>query len=303
MKIDEMNILFWSLLGFKIGGLEFLWDSPYKEAQDLFEGSKQEIMHMLDEDVPVNESDYHSFAESIVYYYMRNDAEKFSLLMIGRCIQRCGLLKVCKTAKTREEMLELARGCIDPIPTSVVKDKALLFSIIVSNADKSIMEIMPMVYEAVFSNDSVEDDDAAQKNVGKVTDPDQYLFISYSSKDYETAANVREMLENSGIACWMAPASIPGGADYSEVIVDAIEKSSGVVLILTENSQESKWVPKELDIAITADKVIFPVHMDSSAIIKKIHFRITDSQVIEAYGDVSAVFEPLIKAVRALWQK
>lgn len=73
-------------IGFKIGGLEFLWDSPYKEAQDLFEGSKREIMHMLDEDVPVDESDYHSFAESIVYYYMRNDAEKFSLLMIGRCI-------------------------------------------------------------------------------------------------------------------------------------------------------------------------------------------------------------------------
>lgn len=111
------------------------------------------------------------------------------------------------------------------------------------------------------------------------------------------------MLENSGIACWMAPASIPGGADYSEVIVDAIETSSGVVLVLTENSQESKWVPKELDIAITADKVIFPVHMDFSAIIKKIHFRITDSQVIEAYGDVSAVFAPLIKAVRALWNR
>ena len=110
------------------------------------------------------------------------------------------------------------------------------------------------------------------------------------------------MLENSGISCWMAPASIPGGADYSEVIVDAIEKSSGVVLVLTENSQESKWVPKELDIAITADKVIIPIHMDSSSIINKIHFRITDSQVIEAYGDVSSVFEPLIKAVRALWK-
>lgn len=122
-------------IGFKIGGLEFLWDSPYKEAQDLIEGSKREMMHMLDEDVPVDESDYHSFAESIVYYYMRNDAEKFSLLMIGRCIQRCGLLKVSKTAETREEMLELARGCIGPIPTSVVEDKALLFSMIVRNAE------------------------------------------------------------------------------------------------------------------------------------------------------------------------
>ena len=37
MRIDEKSIFYWSLLGFKIGGLEFLWDSPYKEAQDLFE--------------------------------------------------------------------------------------------------------------------------------------------------------------------------------------------------------------------------------------------------------------------------
>lgn len=37
MKIDEKNIYFWSLLGFKIGRLEFLWYSPYKEAQDAFE--------------------------------------------------------------------------------------------------------------------------------------------------------------------------------------------------------------------------------------------------------------------------
>ena len=136
-------------------------------------------MHMLDEDVPVNESDYHAFSESIVYYYMRNDAEKFSLLMIGRCVQRCGLLKICKTAETREEILQLARGCIAPIPTSVVDDKALLFSIIMRNADKSLMEIMSMVYEAVFSNDNAEEDDEARVDEEKLTDQKRYLFISY----------------------------------------------------------------------------------------------------------------------------
>ena len=119
--------------------------------------------------------------------------------------------------------------------------------------------------------------------------------------DHDIATNIRNMLEKTGIMCWMAPESIPAGADYSEVIIDAIENSSEVVLVLTENSQESKWVPKKLDIAITSDKVIFTLHMDTSTIVKKIHFRITDSQVIEAYGDVSSVFEPLVKGVRALW--
>lgn len=47
----------------------------------------------------------------------------------------------------------------------------------------------------------------------------------------------------------------------------------------------------------------FSGRVDAQESIKKIHFRITDSQMIEAYGDVGAVFEPLIKAVRALWNR
>ncbi len=299
MKIDEKSMFFWGLLGFKIGRLEFLWDSPYKEAQAVFEESKNEILRMVGDEVPVNETDYKAFAESITYFYMKNDVEKFSLLMIGRCIQRCGLLSACKGTEARNEMLHLASSCLDSIPISVVKDKDLLFSTIVKNHNKSFTEIMSMLYEAVLSEEDSEQSEYASVEK-KNKDLDGYLFISYSSKDYETAMKIREFLEDNGIRCWMAPASILGGMDYSEVIVDAIERSSGVVLVLTDNSQESKWVPKELDIAITADKIIIPVHTDSSAIIKKMHFRITDSQVIEAYGDVSSVFDPLIKAARIL---
>lgn len=255
---------------------------------------------MVDAEVVIDETNYQTFAESIVYYYMKNDMEKFSLLFIGKCIQTCGLIQLCKNVDSKERMIELARNCIAPVPTSVVRDKSLLFSIIVKNYDKSLVEIIPIIYEAVFSDDNVEND-ISEKSTEKISNVNKYLFLSYSSKDYDIAENIREMLENRGISCWMAPISIPGGADYTEVIVDAIEKSSGIVLMLTENSQRSKWVPKELDIAITADKVIIPVHMDSSEIMKKIHFRITDSQMIEVYGDISSVFEPLVDAVHNLW--
>jgi len=39
------------------------------------------------------------------------------------------------------------------------------------------------------------------------------IFISYSSKDYETAVTTRRFLENNGIPCWMAPESVPMGGD------------------------------------------------------------------------------------------
>lgn len=302
MKIDEKNTYFWTGLGFKIGRLEFLWDSPYKECQDEFESAEKEILNLLDAEVPVKESSYPEFAESIVYHYMKNDIEKFSLLMIGRCIQRCGLLKACKDDKTREMMTELARGCLTPIPSFVVKDQSSLFSLIKNNSDKSLAELTSMIYKIITSGKSNVSSEF-EKRDKKTTAQDKYIFVSYSSKDYDVAENIKSMLEDKGISCWMAPSSIPVGADYSEVIVDAIEGSSGVLLVLTENSQESKWVPKELDIAITADKSVFPVHMDSSKINKKIHFRITDSQVMEAHGDIDSIAEPLAKAIQTYWNK
>lgn len=52
------------------------------------------------------------------------------------------------------------------------------------------------------------------------------IFISYSSRDYNTAETIRKVLENNGIECWMAPESIPMGSDYAREIPDAIEKCS-----------------------------------------------------------------------------
>ena len=77
------------------------------------------------------------------------------------------------------------------------------------------------------------------------------VFISYSSKDTDAANAVRMMLQNNGIDCWMAPESIAMGEDYSNAIPKAIEVCDLFLLILSANSQGSKWVPKELDSAIS----------------------------------------------------
>lgn len=31
------------------------------------------------------------------------------------------------------------------------------------------------------------------------------IFISYSSRDYDTARTIKKVLESNGIECWMAP--------------------------------------------------------------------------------------------------
>ena len=79
-----------------------------------------------------------------------------------------------------------------------------------------------------------------------------YAFISYSTKNQTSADAIRELFNRNGIETWMAPYDIPAGSEYAEVIHDAIIKSSCLVLMLTDMSQNSKWVKKEVNNAIDA---------------------------------------------------
>jgi len=289
--IDKRKCEYWLLVGFKLARLEFIWGSIFEEAQKAFEPSKREICSMLQgEPIEIDETNYRTFCDSIMYYFMRNDIEVFSLLLIGNSMQRACLIDAAK-GEEKQEMEALARTSLNPIPSEIVEDKDLLFSVIFLNRNNDFNELFSAVIEILQSEEISTVVSNDKKDNG-------YIFISYSSKERETAQLICEMLEKAGISSWMAPESIPTGAEYTEAIVDAIEGSAGVLLVLSDNSQNSQWVPKELDIAISSEKIIFPIHIDESSIIKKIHFRLTDSQVIEAYGRLDQALEKLIRDIK-----
>ena len=120
------------------------------------------------------------------------------------------------------------------------------------------------------------------------------IFISYSSRDYNTAQTIRKVLENNSIECWMAPESIPMGSDYACEIPDAIEKCSAFLLVLSKCAQESNWVPKELDLAITYNKVIIPFQIDDEMLTKPFNFRLTNVQRIEAFHNLEQAYDQLL---------
>lgn len=71
-----------------------------------------------------------------------------------------------------------------------------------------------------------------------------YAFISYSSKNKSEADAVRALFARNDIDTWMAPYDIPAGAEYAEVLYDALIGCACLVLILTDPSQNSSWVKK-----------------------------------------------------------
>ena len=123
------------------------------------------------------------------------------------------------------------------------------------------------------------------------------VFISYSSLDKAIADEVRAVLEKNGFRVWMAPEDILAGSDYGEAIPEAIQGCQAFLFLLTKNSQESKWCPKELDLAIGYGKPVVPFHLDRSAVKSSFNFRLSNIQWIEAYPDKERAYQKLFEVL------
>ena len=123
------------------------------------------------------------------------------------------------------------------------------------------------------------------------------VFISYKSEEFAIAERVRKRIDEAGVSCWMAPASIPGGSSYASEIPQAIRNCKVFVLILSKLAQESKWVPRELDQAINANKVIMPFTIDDGELRSDFDFYLTNVQRYPAFQDLGAAMENMVRDI------
>lgn len=126
------------------------------------------------------------------------------------------------------------------------------------------------------------------------------VFISYSSKESEKALHIRNVLTSNGFECWMAPESIPAGSNYAKEIPNAIASCGAFVLVLSKYSQESIYVSKEVNEALSKGKTIIPFHIDSSDMNSEFNFFLNNVQRIDAYDRMSKAYEVLVKTLCAM---
>jgi formylglycine-generating enzyme required for sulfatase activity len=89
------------------------------------------------------------------------------------------------------------------------------------------------------------------------------VFVSYSNKDKPVADAVIAGLENKGIRCWVAPRDITPGSSWGQAIINAIESSRFMVIILSGNSNRSKQVVREVERAVANDVIIIPFRIEN----------------------------------------
>lgn len=128
------------------------------------------------------------------------------------------------------------------------------------------------------------------------------VFISYSTQDMEQALTVRKVLENNQITCWMAPADIPGGSNYTREIPIAIRGCQIFLLVLSQSAQKSQWVLKELETAVSAGKIILPFMLEECSLNDEFNFLLSGAQRYSAYQRKAEALEKLIIRIKAIVQ-
>jgi hypothetical protein len=110
----------------------------------------------------------------------------------------------------------------------------------------------------------------------------KHVFICHSTHDKLIAEEVRKALESKDIQCWMAPHDIPPGAEWAEAIVDAVDNSSGVVLVLSSNSNSSPQVIREIGRAVSKNVPLIPFRIDDTPLSTSMEYFLSAHQWLDA---------------------
>ncbi len=122
------------------------------------------------------------------------------------------------------------------------------------------------------------------------------VFISYSSRNKSTALAICHVLEAHRIRCWMAPRDIPAGADYGDVIDEAIVACRLFVLVFSEPASISQWVKGELNLAFSEKKIIIPYRIDETPLKGAMRLILNQTHWVDAYPDAESKFGELVEA-------
>jgi predicted ATPase/tetratricopeptide (TPR) repeat protein len=126
------------------------------------------------------------------------------------------------------------------------------------------------------------------------------VFICYSTRDAEAAAAICERLEEGGIGCWIAPRNAVAGLPYSRQIVEAIEVTPILLLVLSANAGESRAVLGEVELATNRGKVILPVRIDGAPPSTALEFYIRAIHWFEASASFAVAAPELVRQVGSL---
>lgn len=88
------------------------------------------------------------------------------------------------------------------------------------------------------------------------------VFVSYATPDRSFADAVVHSIESAGVRCWVTPRDVPPGTDWASSIIEAIDGSEVMVLIMSRAVDASAHVLREVERAVHKGVVIVPIRIE-----------------------------------------
>ncbi|MBD5104330.1 MAG: TIR domain-containing protein [Ruminococcaceae bacterium] len=111
------------------------------------------------------------------------------------------------------------------------------------------------------------------------------IFISHSSENAKEAEAVCGIIEKAGHKCFLAPRDIRSGHEYAEEIIDGIDSSSAVVLLLSEAANSSPHVLREIERAVSKKLSIIVYKLEDVNLSKSMEYFLMTHQWVNEKQD------------------
>ena len=130
------------------------------------------------------------------------------------------------------------------------------------------------------------------------------VFISHSSEDAPLASELCLALRDNGLRCWIAPESIAPSMPWADAIVDGINESHLVLLVLSEHANVSGNVQNEIGLAADKNKPIIPVTFANLTLSPFMELHLSRTQRLDASRILGkALHQVVVDAVAAVVPK
>lgn len=125
------------------------------------------------------------------------------------------------------------------------------------------------------------------------------IFTSYSPRDSQQANAVCTALEAAETTCWIAPRDVIEGENWAHQIVDAVNCSDLVVLLLSAGSNDSQDVCREINRACSRKLRILTVRIENVMPTGDLEYYLSNAQWLDAFeGPIESHLEALLEVVR-----
>lgn len=124
-----------------------------------------------------------------------------------------------------------------------------------------------------------------------------YVFLSHSSIDAEIVLGLCKELETNGIECFLAPRDIRSGHEYAAEIVQGIDKSDVMILVLSNHSNTSPHVLREVERAVSKNIPLIVYRIEDVVLTKSMEYFLMAHQWVNGKTND---YQDMIAAVRNL---